>query len=249
MQVFCDIQGSFKCRINNGPWRTYKNLVIKENVMHQLDTNNSVQLLIYLDAETTIAKELKAKFLDGSDVFVPNINIFDFVSPHHLQQSILHANPQLLLKLVNDILYSIAGRKDKPVKDERITLAEQLITNDPCEASIQHVASTVFLSESRLRSVFKKVTGVSLHKYIIWSKIRFAINRIMAGDAVTEAAIEAGFTDSSHFNKMLVKMFGIGATQFTKSNKKLSIVTCDQSPLSFETSFYNKQGEVEKIYK
>src|ERR1700744_5168082 len=71
MQIIVDIQGSFKCKINNGEWEQYKNLVIRENVIHQLDTNDSVQLLIYLDAETTVAKKIKSEFMGQQDVYSP----------------------------------------------------------------------------------------------------------------------------------------------------------------------------------
>src|ERR1700749_162734 len=77
MQIVVDIQDGFKCRINDDEWKSYKNLVIRENVIHQLDTNDSVQLLIYLDARTIIVQEIKSKFMDryGYDTYSPAINL------------------------------------------------------------------------------------------------------------------------------------------------------------------------------
>ena len=71
----------------------------------------------------------------------------------------------------------------------------------------------------------------------------------MNGYMVNEAALEAGFTDNSHFYKMMIKMFGISPSQFIKSSQFFNIITCDNSPLNFETSVYNKQGNLEKVYR
>jgi len=250
MQIIVDIQDNFRCRIKDGDWKVYKNLIIRENVIHQLDTLQSVQLLIYLDTETAIAKEIRSRHLDQKEVAEPDLDIFHFVRPDELQQALLKANPDLLLSVVNQVLKSLAGPNDKRPSDDRIATVEKLIaTRHPSGLTPDWLAAKVYLSESRMRSLFKQSTGVSLHKYIMYSKIRFAINRIMAGSAVQEAAYEAGFTDSSHFHKMMVRMFGMSPSQFMKDNQRLTIVPCDRSPLNFETSVYNEQGIVEKVYK
>lgn len=50
LQLVFDIQNNFRLKLKDGHWQTYKTLIIRENVVHQLDTNKSVQLIIYLDA-------------------------------------------------------------------------------------------------------------------------------------------------------------------------------------------------------
>lgn len=250
MQIIVDLQDNFRCRIKGGDWQVYKNLIIRENVIHQLDTLQSVQLLIYLDAETTIAKEIRLRHLDKKEIAAPELDIFHFVKPAELQQALLQPNPELLLRIVNEVLKTLAGQNAQRSSDQRISVLEKLIaTQHPSMLTTEWLAGAVFLSESRMRSLFKQSTGVSVHKYIMWSKIRFAINRIMAGSSVQEAAYEAGFTDSPHFHKMLVRMFGVSPSQFLKNNRHLTVVSCDRSPLNFETSVYNELGIVEKVYK
>jgi AraC-like DNA-binding protein len=250
MQIIVDIQGTFKCRIGDEEWMTYKNLIIRENVIHQQDTNNSVQLLIYLDTETTAAKEIKSKYMDKLDVYSPGNSIFGDIDPKALQEAVLKSNPDLLLDVVNRVLGILCGTKNGLKPDERVIKAKQWIaTQHPSNLSIVHIADLVCLSESRLRVLFKAETGIPVYQYIMWSRIRFAINRIMNGCAINEAALEAGFADSSHFHKMLVRMFGLSPSQFIKSNQNFNIITCDSSPLNFETSVYNKQGDLEMIYR
>ncbi len=78
----------------------------------------------------------------------------------------------------------------------------------------------------------------------------FAITGILNGCTVKDAAISCGFSDSSHFHKMLLQMFGITPSQFIKENNKKSIQICHHYPLSLETKRYNEESwNVEEIYK
>ncbi|HVU95219.1 MAG TPA: AraC family transcriptional regulator [Puia sp.] len=248
MQILVDIHDQFKCRIGDSPWRTCKNLIIKEDTPHQLDTNNSVQLIIYLDVETSAAKAIKARY--PGDAIQPDFDLFGIIPPNQLQQVLLKPDAQSLLVIVSSILQTLAGQTTPTQSDPRIRIIEKTIdTGRPDDLSTTALAAEVHLSESRLRALFKEHTGVSLHKYILWSRIRYAINKIMTGSPINDAAWEAGFTDNSHFHKILVGMFGISPSQFLRDNKTMEIFTCGFSPLNFETKVYDANGQVEKIYK
>jgi AraC-like DNA-binding protein len=248
MQIFVDLQGSFKCKIGDGEWKNYASLVIRENVIHQLDTNGSIQLLIYLDKETTAAKHIKARYMGQEDVYVPEINIPKDIDPKVLQHALLEPSPEQLLTIVNRVLEILCETKIGQT-DERISKARQLIAEgDPSSLSVNNIASTVCLSESRFRDLFKKETGISVYNYILWSRIRFAITSIINGCAVNEAALGAGFTDSSHFHKVMTRMFGLSPSAFIKNNQNFKIHICDSVPLHFETNVYNRHGELEKVY-
>jgi len=249
LQIFVDLHDNFKCKIGNGKWESYKSLVIKENVMHQLDTNGSTQLLIYLDKDTHAAKKLKTKYLGQQDIFVPDVNILTGIEPDVLQQTLLEPDAQKMLNIVNRVIEILCGSQILK-SDKRISKARQLLAEKhPSELSVKNIADEVCLSESRVRALFKAETGIPLYNYIIWARIRYAVNKIINGYSVNEAALEAGFTDSSHFHKMMVKMFGINPSYIFKNNKSFHILLCDTIPLKFETSVYNKYGEVENIYR
>ena len=239
IQLVLDTQTNFRFRVKNGSWETYKSLIIKENVIHQLDTNNSVQLIIYLAAESGIAQAIKSCGLLENDVYSPDLNIFHLVNSNELEQALVNPEPGKLKDLIDKILRSLSREIGMAASDKRIVCIEQAIsTLHPGDISVRSLADAVYLSESRLRSLFKDVTGVPLHRYILWNKIRFATNQIMVGDSVNEAAMEAGFTDSSHFHKMMVKMFGESPSGFLKNNKPRHRVLCDKDPLHFKTRYY-----------
>jgi AraC-like DNA-binding protein len=59
--------------------------------------------------------------------------------------------------------------------------------------------------------------GISVHQCILWKKILLAVQRTREGYSLTEAAHDAGFSDSSHFNKVFNKMFGVNPFFVLKS--------------------------------
>ncbi|HSZ34041.1 MAG TPA: AraC family transcriptional regulator [Puia sp.] len=239
IQLILDTQKNFKFRPINGSWNTYKTLIIKENVIHQLDTNDSVQLMIYLDAGSELARMIKERFLKENDFHAPDMNIFHLVNSMELEKALLQPGPFLFQNLIYRILERLTLQHVHAPVDKRISQIEQIIsTSEPNEFTIKSLAETVFLSESRLRSLFKCETEVSLYHYILWNKLRYAINQIMSGDTVAGAAIEGGFNDSSHFHKMMVKMFGISPSGFLKANKTDDHIIRDKAPMYFKTKVY-----------
>jgi len=229
VQLVLDTQESFRFRTRNSPWNNYRSLLIRENVIHQLDTNNSVQLIIYLDTATEIAQAINFEYLRENDVYAPPVNIFHFADSSQLQLALLRQDPLLVETLMHRILTHLSRKIGITRDDERVVRVEQMISaTSPTEISMSMLAAGVCLSESRLRALFREVTGISLYRYILWNKIRFATNRLMAGDSVNGAALEAGFTDSSHYHKMMVQLFGMSPSAFLKENLLNDFVVCER---------------------
>jgi AraC-like DNA-binding protein len=250
LQLVFDIRAKFKCRTPGAEWRLYKSVIIRENAVHQIDTNGSVQLLLYLDAANDIATAIRAKYLQQNDIGSPGLDILDIVKPGELEQCLIEPNPELLEKIVFQLVNNLAGGQPPVSRDERIVSVCRLLAAGPAEMTIRRLADTVFLSESRLRSLFKKNTGVSLHRYIICNRIMVAITSIMNGATIAEAAMSCGFSDTSHFHKMLLQMFGVSPSQFIKENNRKVVHIRHHYPLYLETRSHNAiTWEIEKVYK
>jgi AraC-like DNA-binding protein len=241
LQLIFDIQDSFKLRTQQSYWRNYKSLVIKENTIHRLDTNKSVQLIIYIDPSLNIAKKIKSTFLNGCEISDLKNGIRDLISVGMLQKSLLNPDESISKILIQEIIKNLINGFTKCSKDDRIKKIEQFIQCNPTVLSTQILAPKVFLSESRLRALFKQQTGVSLHKNILWNRIIQSIGQLMNGSNIAEAALYAGFEDSSHLHKTMLKIFGVHPAAFIKSNKIFNIVSYDRSPLKIESATYNDQ--------
>lgn len=249
MQLIFDLKKKFKFRVQNGSWGTYKSLIVKENTIHQLDTNDSVQLIIYVDSESDIAKAIKLKYLQQNDLFAPEKDILNCLKPGQLEQCLIEPNMGLLERSVHQLLNQLVDEK-RPIRiDERVKEVINILGAECSEEiTTKLLSERIFLSESRLRYLFKANMGVSLHRYIIWNKIVVAISKIMNGATVAEAAISCGFSDSSHFHKMVLLMFGISPSQFIKNNNRKNIYRSGKAPLSLVTSLYNERfWNIERI--
>jgi AraC-like DNA-binding protein len=72
-------------------------------------------------------------------------------------------------------------------------------------------AGIVFLSPSRLASLFKAQTGSSLSKYLLWTRLRQVTYLILSekNRSLTDIAYDTGFYDLPQMNKYMYEMFGM----------------------------------------
>src|SRR5258706_1595234 len=143
VQLVFDLRKTFKCRVQNGEWAAYKSVITKENAIHQLDTNDSVQLLLYLDAESEVAKALKSKYLATYSINSLNLDVFDYAKPGELEKCLIEPNPGLLEELVHHLLEQLLDRKKRDICDERIKSVIKLLTTGSEKMTIRHLARNV----------------------------------------------------------------------------------------------------------
>lgn len=134
---------------------------------------------------------------------------------------------QLLMHLIFEKIHESTSQASA---DERIVRVLNLIKqSEPAQLSIDVLAAAVCISPSRLRMQFKQSLGVPLHQYIIRHRLLSAVTDIINGNPIQDAAYKFGFTDSSHFHKVMSKQFAIGPSAFLKDNQTFSIVPDDGS--------------------
>ncbi|MBL6748910.1 MAG: helix-turn-helix domain-containing protein [Nevskia sp.] len=71
------------------------------------------------------------------------------------------------------------------------------------------LAGEVGLSASRLAHLFRGATGIPVRRYILWRRLRAAVQSALQTGNLTEAAHAAGFADSAHLSRTFRAMFGI----------------------------------------
>ena len=78
------------------------------------------------------------------------------------------------------------------------------------------LAEVVHRSPSRLAHRFRQTTGVSMRRYVLWCRLRLALDAALRGSNLTEAAHLAGFADSAHLSRTFRSMFGVAPYFFFK---------------------------------
>lgn len=82
--------------------------------------------------------------------------------------------------------------------------------------SLAALAEAVHRSPSRLAHRFRQATGVSMRRYVLWCRLRVALDAALRGSNLTEAAHLAGFADSAHLSRTFRSMFGVAPYFFFK---------------------------------
>jgi AraC family transcriptional regulator len=169
---------------------------------------------LFVDPEGQPGRELqRALFSGGTIASIPDARLAGlparllaaFESPHRSDQSLVDCGRSLLTTLapgsqrderpearVRRMSAWASGRLDTP-----LTLAE--------------AAAHVGLSTGRARHLFVEETGLPFRTYLLWRRLMRAAERFSAGSSLTDAALDAGFSDSSHLSRTFRRMFGISA--------------------------------------
>lgn len=128
--------------------------------------------------------------------------------------------------------------------DEKVVRVIDLITQEPTKnLSNEHLAHEVGISEVQLRRVFKGAVGVPIRRYRLWHRL-FVVLRLMGeGQSLTNAALESGFSDSSHFNHVFRDVFGVNPSSVLKRNGVMRVFVCNELSAKVAT-----QNEVKRIY-
>lgn len=75
------------------------------------------------------------------------------------------------------------------------------------------VAASLNLSEGRFLHLFREQMGIAWRPYLLWRRLLCAVRSMGRGASATEAAHEAGFSDSAHLSRTFRKSFGLSVRQ------------------------------------
>jgi len=88
--------------------------------------------------------------------------------------------------------------------------------------SLAEVARAVFSSPFHLARIFRRETGLSLHRQLTRLRLRHALGHLTGGKPdLTMLALDLGFSSHAHFSHVFRREFGSAPSQFLSSPKKL----------------------------
>ena len=97
-----------------------------------------------------------------------------------------------------------SGGKDGQARDIIRYINEHL--KEPL--TLEGLAGTFYMSKNHLTSIFKRATGTTVARYILYKRMAVVRGELSAGIPAAEAASNAGFGDYSSFFRAYKKMFG-----------------------------------------
>jgi AraC family transcriptional regulator len=87
--------------------------------------------------------------------------------------------------------------------------------------SLGEVAAEVGISADHLARSFRRCHGCTMGEYVRRLRVEFACRRLAASEApLVEVALEAGFTDQSHFTKTFKRHMGVTPAAFRNLHRR-----------------------------
>jgi len=220
IQLCIAIAGSFRLRSSaRGRWVQHREAVVPADSEHQLDGRGALLALVYLEPEAEPGRQLMA---------LPRTKSFGL-------------KEERILNRVRDRLASLAGSQDGEREagaaiddvltglmpnyvpcgglDARVVdLLEHLAGLSDPRMSAADAAATVGLSSHRFQHLFRTNTGIPFRRYLLWLRLVAAVGHVARGGTLTDAAHDAGFSDSAHLSRTFRRMFGLSPSELARGS-------------------------------
>lgn len=85
--------------------------------------------------------------------------------------------------------------------------------------ALETVADAFYISKFHLTRLFKEITGLTFHQYILKKRLNWAKSLLLEGKSATDASLSGGFNDYSHFSRTFKKEFGLSPREYMKAVK------------------------------
>lgn len=189
-----------------------RGIMIPSGFSHRIDTHQCPVLVLLFDSTTDAAHRIQAlQILAESDCST----LCQLYSDYERTDS-----PDAYRNFERQVLMLVgletAGCR---VTDDRILTAMNMVRSELSGSpSCRNIADSVCLSQSRFSHLFRQQTGMTFAAYRIYARLMHAYSRMLSGVSITEAALEAGFSGSSHFADVNRRVFGLNASNIIKNS-------------------------------
>lgn len=202
-QIVLSNDTPFNSTIGGKLYESIHGFLIKPHVTHFCVAEKGTLNVLNIEPYSNIGLELAGRFKENEEYIV-------FDSPS--ETNLFFQTPKDSLD-VNEVIDTLLSKLPAAEYDERVTKIVEYIKANYFEQNItpQTFADIVFLSPSRLASLFKQQTGSSLSKYLLWTRLRQAIYLTLSNKerSLTDIAYDTGFYDLPQLNKYMYEMFGM----------------------------------------
>lgn len=116
-----------------------------------------------------------------------------------------------VINLVDVVLAKLHVTTDKPRPvsphvQRALSYLDAELSNGP---TLIEAAARAAISPSRLTHLFTREVGIPFRRYALWLRLLRAIESVIAGNDLTRAAADAGFSDSAHLSRTFRSTFGL----------------------------------------
>ena len=137
-----------------------------------------------------------------------------------IQKWITRLQTELLLQAVSYV-YELHDTHKEEMENDMLILCDRLTNHFSDSLPLDNLAKDLYLSKYYLIRKCKRNLGLTPHKFHLQNRIRKAQTLLFTNKSVTEASVNTGFYDQSHFDRAFKNIVGISPTEFLASSKIL----------------------------
>jgi AraC-like DNA-binding protein len=204
--ILLGVEGAIRVRIGAGEWVAVEGVMVAPNVEQQLDARGARIAILQIDPESDEFARIAHRFASEPSVPLPGTILSSLRRRFGAFADTSRDAFEIWSGAIDALSEGILPRA--PI-DPRIRRALGIIKSDflsPPPAA--KLAASVGLSPGRLIHLFTEQMGLPIRRYVLWLRLRDVVFSLVSGSSLTEAAHQAGFSDSPHLSRTFRGMFG-----------------------------------------
>lgn len=211
LQLVVALEGHVEAQINDGPPSSFASLLVAADAEHRIDGGGLDVAIYYLDASSREGRAFSGWLAPAEARELP-------ASTAELRQlfEVALAQPRTaVLCSVRTHFAEILGVSygSSTGGDPEIERAISFLDQNPTSASVPALATRVGLGQRELSARFRRETGLTIRRYLLWVRLKFAVAALSERRTLTEAAHAAGFADGAHLSRTFAQMFGVAPSE------------------------------------
>jgi AraC-like DNA-binding protein len=203
-------------------WQEWDGFIVQPNRPHAFDTTGAAVAILFVDPEGFEYAAIRTR--PGMDV-----DVTPFEPPQQAAIGLASLATDGGTIDEADAICRAWLALDRVVprtcnRDARLVRALQILQDRADQpVRLQSLANALHVSSSWLSHRFVEETGVPLRRYVVWLRLRRAVEAVLQGACWTEAAHAVGFSDSAHLSRSFRDNFGIAPSSLFGRQHRISV--------------------------
>lgn len=209
LQLVVGLQGHFEAQVGRDRRpRPFEALLVASDAEHRIDGRGRALAIYYVDGSSTEGRIL-ARCLGGeqSRPFAAEVGELRSI----LRTALAGLGPPLFPLLRARVAEVLRCPSPPVAEGDPTVLATASLLEEGLAAPlpVPELARRVGLRQRELSARFRRETGLTIRRYVLWLRLKAAVSALADRRTLTEAAYVAGFADAAHLSRTFVQMFGV----------------------------------------
>lgn len=228
--LYCGLDGDISVEFKDAAAIHFSSAIVGPEVVHKTDLHGGRGLLMYFYPHSPEALHLSHQVLAGEDYQLAPVMPVQLkalrlkaLQPKTFPDPDNSAYRQGIIDQAEAIIAGLNPQQQQHILDPRIIASIQQMEAAETLPLQDELASQVNLSRSYFNHLFSDNVGVSFRRFKQWMLLYRFSQHFKVYNNLTDAALHAGFSDSSHYTNTFKKVFGLSPTTVLRSLDHIDI--------------------------